>query len=257
MVERIKTQGVNAFITPLGNFTNELVNQLCIATHIERSTTALTHTPTLLRTIRKFVKIPHKLIKNMNYLERDTIATINRAKKILDNDFSKTNIHILIAMWNSLQTAIEDMFVILLGKKCVREDIIEFDIPKRWKRDLVDETEEDNYRFLLSSWRTGGNHIVDYMERKLTCFDMGGEVSEQLTTGLIEMHAIRNCLVHRAGIADKKFTEQAPSLNFSVDQEIFINKQMLTKYYQVAGEYGRLLLSRIIGCKYFIVVPKQ
>ena len=160
-------------------------------------------------------------------------------------------------MWNSLQTSIEDMFVILLSKKCVREDIIEFDIPRRWKRDLVNETEEDNYRFFLSSWRTGGNHIVDYMERKLACFDMGGEVSEQLTTGLIEMHAIRNCLVHRAGITDKKFTEKAPTLGFSVNQEIFINKQMLTKYYKVAGEYGRLLLSRIIKCKYFIVVPKQ
>lgn len=257
MPERLKEQGVNAFITPLANFTNELVNQLCIATHIERSTTALRHTPTLLRTIRKFVKIPHNQIKGMNYLEQDSIATLSRAKDILDNEFSKTNIHILIAMWNSLQTAIEDMFVILLKKKHIREDIVNFDIPNRWKRDLVSETEEDNYRFFLSSWRTGGDHIVDYMERKLICFDMGGDVSDELTTGIIEMHAIRNCLVHRAGIADKKFTDQAPSLNFSVGQEIFINKEMLLKYYDVARNYGYLLLGRIAKCKYFVVIPKQ
>ncbi|MFK7973702.1 MAG: hypothetical protein AB8B66_02405 [Rickettsiaceae bacterium] len=192
----------------------------------------------------------------MNYLERDTIATIGRAKKILDNDFSKTNTHILIAMWNSLQTAIEDMFIILLAKRSIREDIAEFDIPRRWKRDLVDETEEDNYRFFLSSWRTGGDHIVDYMERKLSCFDMGGDVSEELTTGLIEMHALRNCLVHRASIADKKCTEQAPSLNLSVGQEIFIDRKMLTKYYKVAGEYAKLLLGRVTKCKYLVVIPK-
>ena len=148
------------------------------------------------------------------------------------------------------------MFVILLKKKRVREDIVKLDIPNRWKRDLVDETEEHNYRFFLSNWKTGGSHIVDFMEIKLACFDMGGEVPEKITMGLIEMHALRNCLVHRAGIADKKFTEQAPSLGITVGEEIFINREMLTKYYQVAGEYGKLLFSRITKCKYFVVAPK-
>jgi hypothetical protein len=67
------------------------------------------------------------------------------------------------------------------------------------------------------------------MEKKLVCFDMGGNVSEELTKGLIEMHALRNCLVHRAGIADKKTTQQAPTLNLSIGQEIYINKELLLK----------------------------
>lgn len=70
MSNRIKEQGVNAFITPLDNFITELANQICIATHIEKSTTALRHTPTLLRIIRKFVKIPYQVTKAMNYLEQ-------------------------------------------------------------------------------------------------------------------------------------------------------------------------------------------
>ena len=86
---------------------------------------------------------------------------------------------------------------------------------------------------------------------------MGGDVSDELTTGIVEMHAIRNCLVHRAGITDKKFTVQAPSLNFSVGQEIFIHKEMLLKYYDVARNYGYLLLGRIVKCKYFVVIPKK
>ena len=81
-------------------------------------------------------------------------------------------------------------------------------------------------------------------------FDLGGDISEDLKTGLIEMNTLRNCLVHRAGIADMKTVKQAPSLNLTVNQEIQISRDMLLKYHKISGNYGTELMGRAIKCKY-------
>ena len=191
-----------------------------------------------------------ELISGMNKIEKDSLQTIKFSERILMDDFFKTNQHIFIAMWNSLQTAIENTLTELLKKEDVRNDIINSDITDKLKNMLKDEIDEDNYRWFLSKWQTKGNNKTEYTESKLQYFDLDGNISEDLKTGLIEMNTLRNCLVHRAGIADKKTVKQAPSLNLTVNKEIQITQDMLLKYHKIAGNYGTELMGRAIKCKY-------
>ena len=136
------------YISPLANLVMELNDQLLIATHIDKSTTALKATPTLLQTIKKFLNSEshQELISWMNKIEKDSVQTIKDSERILMNDFFKTNQHIFISMWNSLQTAIENSLTELLKKADVRADLMNSDIPNKLKNMLKNKTDEDNYR---------------------------------------------------------------------------------------------------------------
>ena len=95
---KVTTKPDNRFITPACNFITDLGNQLMIATHIERSTIALKNTPILLETAKKLLNSNEHitLIKQINYLQQDTIGIIDLTQNILANDYSKTNSQILV-----------------------------------------------------------------------------------------------------------------------------------------------------------------
>ncbi|WP_154224543.1 hypothetical protein [Marinicella rhabdoformis] len=255
-----KTEQPNDFMSPIGRLINELNDQLMIATHIEQSTTALRNTPSLLKTIKKIPEVNQQteLMKGINYLEEHTKATIQQTNKILVDDFSKTNSQILTAMWNSLLTSIENIQTKLLLKTEVRQDIIaSAKLTKKWQGQLARETDEDELRFFLKGWKTSGNNIVEYIESKWAYFDLSAPVANDVKAELIEMHQLRNCLVHRAGIVDKKTAEQASTLKLTVGQPLTISKSMLLKYHKAAGNYAVSLLCRIPKCKYTYIKPKS
>lgn len=243
----------NDFIAPIGDLLKELNDQLAIATHIEKSSAALKNTPALLASIKTIPGVSQQsdLIQSIEYLEEDTIATLKQSERILANDFSKTNSQILTSMWNSFLTSIENIQTKLLLKPQVRIDIVDSGtIGNRWKMQLVNETNEEELRFFLKGWKTSGNNIVEYIESKWSHFDFSAPVSDGLKTDLIEMHQLRNCLVHRGGIVDYKTVNEAPSLTFDVGQTLSITKKMLLKYHKAVGDYAVSMLARIPKCKH-------
>lgn len=198
---------------------------------------------------------PPQLILGINRLREETLATLKMSKNIIANEFSKTNSHILVAMWNTLQTTIENMLTLMLKKQQVREDIVNLDIPKRWKNKLANETDEEVFLKFITTWKPDGDNVVDKIETKLACFDLAGQISEELETNMIELNALRNCLVHRAGIADNKTIDSAPSLNLMSGDQVLINKTTLLKAYNTVGRFGGELLNRINSCKYLYRKP--
>ena len=142
---KVTTKPDNRFITPACNFITDLGNQLMIATHIERSTIALKNTPILLETAKKLLNSNEHitLIKQINYLQQDTIGIIDLTQNILANDYSKTNSQILVSMWNALLTTVEDTLTLLLLRTNVRHDFFnEVNIKQSRKDKLINETDE-------------------------------------------------------------------------------------------------------------------
>lgn len=112
----------NEFITVFKYFTSELTDQLMIATHIDKSTTALTHMPNVLTQLQRQLgrRQTPQLKQGINRLKEETLSTLEMSNDIIANEFSKTNSHILVSMWNTLQTTIENMLTLLLKKQQVR-----------------------------------------------------------------------------------------------------------------------------------------
>jgi hypothetical protein len=246
------TENNNEFITVFNYFTSELIEQLSISKHIDESTTALINIPALLTQFQRVLghRQTPQLAKGINKLKQRTEATLHHSRNIIANEFSKTNSHILVAMWNTLQTTIENMLALLLKKQQVRDDIVNLDIPKRWKNKLANETDEEVFLQFVTSWKPVGDNVLDKIEMKLSFFDLSGQVSSELEANMVELNALRNCLVHRAGLVDNKLIEAAPTLNFSFGDQILVNKDMLHKAYDTVSQFGVELLHRINRCKY-------
>jgi hypothetical protein len=104
---------------------------------------------------------------------------------------------------------------------------------------IVDRLEQD----LASRNRRG----VDRFESLLQPFGFAGPLDKQLKRDLLELYHVRNVLVHRRGLADRKLVQACPWLHLTQGKQITIAHECYLKYHKAVTAYVLEVIVRVAG----------
>lgn len=196
--------------------------------------------------------------------ERATVASCDRlleaqglieesARKLIAADFHALNVQGTISMWVAIEVAVEDTVIAVLmnDEASARRIIADFtkgkpEIPpgplnaesanlvfKRMERAAREQpTTVDAYCWLLARVSVQ-LHLSDEESRVLT-----------------ELYCVRNCVMHRGGIADGELVVKAPTLGVAAGDRIRIDKDCYHRYIGAGNSFAVKLISAVLASPY-------
>jgi len=88
---------------------------------------------------------------------------------------------------------------------------------------------------------------VDRFESLLAAFGFQSPLDKRLKRDLLELYHVRNVLVHRRGVADRRLAEACPWLHLSAGQQITVSPESYRRYVDAVGAYVLELIVRVAG----------
>lgn len=156
--------------------------------------------------------------------------------------------HSVIAMWSALETMIEDIvFAILKDNQSAlqAENIKKIKIPLV-EYELLDK--EERLRFIIGELARQTNaelrQGVTKFEVLLESVSLSGPLKDELRKTIFELWAVRNLLVHRFGIVDRRFTELCPWLGTKIGEQFKIKTDYYHRYRSAVTDYAVELIIR-------------
>ena len=229
-----------------------------------RGVQMLTHVPHTLEVLQS-VKDPldspeEEEQRRQEYSERLEHAKEDAefANKELTTGFPLLHAHTLVGLWGALEAAVQDC---VLGMLLNEPDLLRAErfakcrIPLA-EFELLDK--EERIRLLIEevSRQAQPTRGAGAFEAILGLVDLGGSIDQQTKKTLWEMYHIRNVIVHRASLADRRLMESCPWLNLKVNNSVTISHDAHRRYYDAAGEYLMTVIRRL-GVRYNVDIDKK
>jgi hypothetical protein len=155
----------------------------------------------------------------------------------------------MVSLWGALECLIRDFLVNWLANDSTAMHI---DAVRNIKISLADYeglSEEDRYYYIVEMLE---QHIkaplkqgVTRFENVLGIFDLSGPVDEEVRKTLFELCNVRNVLVHKRGIADKRLVDACPWLGLDLGDKVVVTDDMFVKYFGVVTKYVMILANRV------------
>ena len=163
--------------------------------------------------------------------------------------FPLLNAHTLVSSWGSLEVMIEDLQVAFLLNDPMtlqHEKFAKTRIPLA----LFESVEKDErMRLIVSEFDrnelTGRRHGVDKCEAALETLGLSGPVTSEIRQGLCEIHHVRNVLVHRGGVADRRIVSGCPWLGLKLGDQVTVSHEMQHQCDHVLVDYVMKIMCRI------------
>lgn len=163
------------------------------------------------------------------------------AKEEVESDFPLLHNAAMVLLWGALEAAIRDFLIRWLTKYPIARQVPDL---KKIRVHVVDYESlegEDRMRYLLgvlerefaASLKPG----VGRFDCLLKPFDISANIKDATRRDLNELAAIRNVIVHRAGIADKRLLELCPWLGLQEGQPVHVSSDSFFRLLNSTGEY--------------------
>lgn len=85
---------------------------------------------------------------------------------------------------------------------------------------------------------------VDRFEELLKCIGLSGSVPDGVGRTIFEMGQVRNVLVHRGGIVDRRFVSACPWLGLNPGDKVSVDRESLSRFASAALDYAVVYLQR-------------
>jgi hypothetical protein len=155
----------------------------------------------------------------------------------------------IVRLWSILEALIDDLVINFLRKPdtCKNKDLIyslkgpllEFmTAPPDQQADFLTERLKD-------AVKAGLQLGIGRFEAMLDPIGLGGGIDTNVRRVLFELSQVRNAIIHKAGIADKRFVENCPWLNLNVGAPLKINSNDFHLYTMSIYYYAVELKLRI------------
>jgi hypothetical protein len=170
------------------------------------------------------------------------------AQREVDHDFPLLHEQATIALWSELEALVRSFLARLLANnpaawhcEAIKKlrvrlgDYVGLETLDRclWIIDLIDQE-------LSGPLRSG----VTRFENLLQPFQLSGSVEPECQKALFELSQVRNVLVHRSGVADRKLLEACPWLNLKAGDNLQITHEMWQAYDGAVGVYVLEIIQR-------------
>jgi hypothetical protein len=175
----------------------------------------------------------------------------NFAKSEVENDFPKARAHNLVATYSTVEHFVRRTCVAWLEQKglgVVTKPVRKLKVNLA---EFLDHSDGDRWWF-----------VVDCIERELTAatkagcrrldalldaVGLVGKTDNRIAKQIDQLTNIRNVIVHRAGIVDRRFQKACPWLQFEVGKKLVLNHRLNGDAVHAASAYWFSTFVRLIN----------
>ena len=177
------------------------------------------------------------------------------AEKEVDEGFPLLHAHTLVGLWGALEVAIDDLLVGILANE---PTLLQNDSFGKIRVPLADfqvlETDERMRLLIRELGRTPGagrRQGVDQFEALLSHFALSGDVERQVKQDILEINHVRNVIVHRGSLADRRLTQCCPWMDLRIGDKVLVTPVGFRRYSQALESYVLEITYRV-GYRYGI-----
>lgn len=176
------------------------------------------------------------------------------AIELRSSDYSTLHSHSLVSIWGVLESCLENLVVtILMNDADIFQKLTSSGLkidPSKIASGINEEDARALYQKIENHVRVKGNIVLTY-EAVLSLFDLSAACLQH-TESLLSANALRNCIMHRGGIIDKKAINQAPELSLWLGKKYNLTSDDYLKYYDAVTAWLSSLLDSAIKSKYVV-----
>jgi len=172
---------------------------------------------------------------------------IDRAQEESSDDHPQLHGHSLVGIWGALETMAIDVVTAWLQHQPaarMEEHIAEMKVPYSLFETLTPEERVEFLAHELDSKRATRIGI-DRFEALLDAVGLSGTRDRLLGRNIYEMQQIRNVFAHKRGIADRRFVDACPQLNYLAGETILIDRNTWSDFMVNALVYAETILRRM------------
>jgi hypothetical protein len=154
----------------------------------------------------------------------------------------------LVAIWSAVDTCIEDIAVgLLLNDPAILKNEVfsKIRIPLA-EFEILDK--EERARFLLGEverQKASRRHGVARFESFLEPFGLSGAVADDVKQHVYACNHMRNVIVHRRSVVDRKLVENCPWLNLKIGERLVVTTYEYQKYHHYLWKYLETVIKRL------------
>lgn len=237
-------QDFNWIIGPAGRCVSLIAEETRVASLIQQALIALSNQEPLLNLAREKLRSVNESeegIVNLLVQQRDLGQWAN---DIIADDYDMINRHGVIGMWVAVEVAVEDTALLVLTKDSNALNRIAtagVKLPSGLTSPLSDYDAARIYKRLERHARENRS-VADGYCYLLSLLDVQVTLPADCSLILEELNFVRNCLLHRSGVADDRVTAEAPALSLKSGEQIHIGRKRYLRYFDAVAEFARAML---------------
>lgn len=227
-------------VGPVGWAIQYVAQETAQAALIHRSLGLMEGHKTMIAVYRKLAAAHDQkdLLKTLDLFEKELDGLDEEAAKLRETGYDQINSHALVAIWGAVEVAVEDTVVgALRATTKTLEDLQ--DGGYKVKLDVSTTPSEAEARKLYRSLEGQTKESMVANRWSILLRAVGVPISDDgLPVELLEeVNQLRNCILHRGGIIDRRAAEKAPGLSDQVGTKIVIDQDRYLEYYGAVTTY--------------------
>lgn len=180
-----------------------------------------------------------------------SLAEIKARSQFAENEAKKghpiIHAHALVSQWSAFEIFVEDLGVAFLMNKpelLKREVFAKIKIPLA-EFELMDKDERCRQLFSEALRQNGRRYGVDHYERLLEPIGLSGEADDETKKVLRAYHHVRNLIVHRGSVVDRRVVEACPWIGLKIGDRVRITPSSYWNYDKHLWKYALLIVRRL------------
>jgi len=174
------------------------------------------------------------------------------AKELLDADLHALHTSGVIALWASLEVAVEDTAVLILLRDPTAVPLVAgsgVKLPANLSSPLI---EADARRIFVRFDRlaSGTRRVSEAYCQILETLGLSLDVDAITHDKLAELNYVRNCILHRGGIVDERVKTEAPGLGLESGAPVHIGQESYLAYFDAARIFAVALLGAAVKSRH-------
>lgn len=171
------------------------------------------------------------------------------ARREVDQDFPLLRAQAVIALWGSTENLIRTLVASYLENVPGATSSDQLGRIKIRFSDWDRLSPSERYLYLLDRLEQEGSSGPRFgaakFEQFLNLIGINVSLESGFRMSLIELHQVRNLIVHREGAVDRKFIESCPWLERRLGEVIRVTGSDCSRYFNAVGEYVHTLLGQL------------
>ncbi len=210
---------------------------------------------------------PEEALKRKEQYGRELEAIEAQAEfadRELKHGFPLLHAHTLVGLWGALEAALEDLVVGMLMNE---PDLLRSELFSKVRVPLAEfESLEKEQRMRLLVEEVGRGHGlgkkagVDGFETLLASVGLSGGIDAEIKKIIWEVSHVRNVIVHRGSVADRRLVESCPWMSLKAGGKITVAHEALWRYekalvkylttviYRARARYGKVIKGSLRRC---------
>jgi hypothetical protein len=244
----------NWIIGPAGRCVKLIADEVETAGFLLRAVTVASGFAPYLHLARKSI-VAHKDQSDVARIDRliaEQHKISSQAQEVIDADFHRINVHGIIGLWVAIEVAVEDTVVLILTKAlpAAQSALSALKRPPKIDDAGISEAEARRLYDRLQRQYREGQSVSEGYRLLLQALNISVEVPSESAKILSELNYVRNCLLHRGGIIDKRAMAEAQKLQLFPGDSLRLGNKMYGRYLDAATTFSHALLMGVLRSPY-------